>query len=313
VVAVTPPPAPVLTQPAAGLITNTNVLTIAGTAEPGISLQLTRNGQVLAVTKADSNGQFILPNAPLAEGDNSLLAIASDSTGTTPSAVRMVTVETIPPAQPVMNPPVYTPGSGLTLSWYPATEGKASGSYQLFWGPSPFATTNQATGHSLVLASLSYHLQGLANGTYYFGVVGFDTAGNASPISALVSTVYDATPPALAVAYVPVPPLGVAPVTIVLTSSKALAGTPSLTLQPQGAYSPTLLSLTNVALNTWQTAYNVAPTVPTGPVSVHATAQDPAGNLFNGAPTGPQLFFDTTPPAGVLTTIPAGPIPELLT
>src|ERR1019366_7488984 len=94
-----------------------------------------------------------------------------------------------------------------------------------------------------VLGVMSDTLQGLANGTYYFGVVGFDAAGNASPLSALVSAAYNATPPSLSITYGEPSPVGVGPLAMTLSSSKALAATPALTIQPGGASSPVLLSL----------------------------------------------------------------------
>ena len=308
VVLVTPPVAPVITQPVADFGTNNNRLTISGTAEPAIAIQLTDNGQVLASTNADANGNFTFSNAPLAEGVNALLAVASDSIGITPSAARHVTVETIPPAALVLGTPVYSPATGLTLTWHFQATGKPATTFQLFWGPTAFSATNQATGRSLVLSTMSDSVQGLANGTYYFGVIGYDAVGNPSPLSALVSAVYDATPPALGFAYNLPPPVGAGPLGIVLTSSKNLAATPSLTIQPFGAVSPVLLSLTNVALNTWQSSLNVPAGLPLGTAAVLATAQDQAGNVFSGAPSGVPLVINTTPPVGRITTTPPGPI-----
>ena len=308
VVAVTPPLAPIITAPASDILTNTNAVAVAGTAEPGISLQLTRNAQVVGTTFADGQGNFAFNSIGLVEGDNLILALASDSTGTTPSATRHVTVETVPPAQLVMNTPVYTAGSGLSLSWRFPSTGKQATQFQLFWATQPFNTTNQATGHSTVLSAMVYNLQGLADGTYYFGIVGFDSVGNASPLSALVSIPYSATPPALAISYNQVSPVGPGVVGIVLTSSKALAGMPALTVQPFGALSPITLNLTNVALNTYRSAFAVTPATPAGTANVVASAQDLAGNFFNGNPTGPTLIFDTTPPAGRITTSPLPPV-----
>ncbi len=308
VVAVTPPPAPVILQPAAGLVTNTNVVTITGAAEPNIGLQITCNGQVLALTNANASGNFVLTNAPLTEGDNLLLAIASDSTGTTPSSPVHVLVETIPPAQLVLAQPVYAPSTGLSVSWTLPSGGKPSVSFVLFWAASPFTSTNQATGSSSPLTTYYDILKGLPSGTYYFGVVGYDAAGNASPLSALVSVAYDATPPALTVAFGSPSPVGPSALTVTLQSSKALAVLPTLTIQPSGATSPVLLSLTNVALNTWQGVFTITPATPSGPAAVIGSAQDLAGNTFNGAPSGPLLVIDTTPPTAAIFTIPVTPI-----
>ncbi len=308
IIAITPPLAPVITVPAGNYLTNNATLTISGTAEQEMNIQVTDNGQVLGMTTTDTNGNFSVANATLAEGVNTLIAVASDNTGTTPSSARSITVETIPPAALVMNQPVYTPGSGLSLTWQFAASGKQASTFQLFWNTSSFTTTNQAAFHSIVLGTMSDTLQGLANGTYYFGVIGFDAAGNASPLSALVSAVYNATPPALSITYGKPSPVGLGPLAMTLSSSKALAATPSLTIQPSGAPSPVLLNLTNVALNTWQTAFVITTSTPSGAAAVQATAQDQFGNVFNGAPSGAQLMIDTTPPTGTIVTVPAGPV-----
>ena len=308
VIALTPPLAPVITVPATDILTNTDSVTVSGTAEPAMHIQLTRNGQIVGVTNANGGGNFTISNAVLVEGVNSIIAIASDNTGTTPSAVRQVTVETIPPAQLILNAPVYTPGKGLGLKWQFPASGKQAGAYQLFWNAATFTAASQAASQSPILNTMSYTINNLANGTYYFGVVGYDAAGNPSPLSALVSFAYDSTPPSLTISYSEPSPLGAGPLTMVLTSSKALAGTPALTLKPFGATSPILLPLTNVALNTWQTAFNVTPATPSGFVTVLATAQDQFGNVFVGAPLGPPLIFDTTPPSGIIATIPGPPV-----
>jgi uncharacterized repeat protein (TIGR03803 family) len=308
VIALTPPQAPVITIPAADLIIHTNLLSVSGSAEQNMNIQLTANGQIAGTTVADGTGAFTVTNAALVEGVNNVVAVASDNTGTTPSAARHVIVETMPPAALVMNTPLYRAGSGLTLSWrYPPT-GKMAVTFQLFWSRQPFTEANQATGNSIVLTTTSDTVQGLADGLYYFGVVGYDAAGVASPLSALVSTEYDATPPALTISYGHASPVTVGPLTISLTSSEALAATPSLTLQPSGSVSPVLLSLTNIAANTWQTVFAVTSTTPSGPVAVAASAQDLPGNVFNGAPSGPALVIDTVPPAAGITTSPPPPV-----
>ncbi len=132
--------------------------------------------------------------------------------------------------------------------------------------------------------------------------------GNPSPLSSLVSIVYDATPPGISIAYGSPSPVGVGTVGITVASSKALAAAPALTIQPNGAPSPALLALTNVALNTWQSAFAVTASTPSGVAAVFATAQDQAGNVFSGAPSGTLLVIDTTPPSAVIVAAPPGPV-----
>jgi hypothetical protein len=308
IVAVTPPLAPVITTPGGNYVTNNANITVKGTAEENINIQVSANGQVLGSTTTDASGNFSVSNATLVEGINAIVAVASDSTGSTASSARDVTVETIPPVAVIMSQPVYAPGVGLELSWTFASSGKQASTFELFWSTSPFTTTNQATGHSILLAGMSDIVQGLATGTYYFGVVGFDAAGNPSPLSGLVSSLFDATAPVLNIVYGAPSPVGPGALAVTVTSSEALAGTPVVTVQPAGAPSPVALVLTNVALNTWQSVFSVTPSTPSGMVSVLATAQDQVGNVFNGPPNGPQLIIDTTPPAATVVTAPPGPI-----
>jgi hypothetical protein len=219
-----------------------------------------------------------------------------------------VTVETIPPVAVIMNQPVYVPGSGMQVSWQFAPTGKQATTFQVFWGTTSFTTTNQATGHSILLLGTQDTIQGLATGTYYFGVVGFDAAGNPSPLSGLVSALFDATPPMLSISYSSSSPVGVEQLGVTLISSKALAGIPTLTMQPAGAASPVTLLLTNVALDTWQSAFDITAATPSGTAIVQATAQDQLGNVFNGAPSGPPLVIDTTPPTATIVPSPSSPV-----
>ena len=168
IVAVTPPLAPVIASPAGDYVTNNPALTVIGTAEPGMGVQVSAGSLFLGTVTADAQGRFTLPNATLAEGVNTIIAVAADSTGSTASAARHVTVETVPPAAVVLNPPVYTPGVGLNLTWNFAPSGKPPVTFEVFWSLSSFASTNLATAHSVLLGISSYTVQGVAPGTYYF-------------------------------------------------------------------------------------------------------------------------------------------------
>jgi large repetitive protein len=69
-----------------------------------------------------------------------------------------------------------------------------------------------------------------------------------------------------------------------------------------------LLPLTNSAINTFEGLINVNPLMPSGPVSFNVSAVDLAGNPFNGAPSGPALVIDLTPPSAVISTTPGAPV-----
>lgn len=307
VVAPTPPPAPLITSPATDLIINTNNLFVSGSAEPFIQVRLFRSGSLVGTTYAAADGTYNFSGVPLVEGQNQLTAMAIDALGSASSLIRDITLDTTAPAQLVMDAPTYSPGIGLTLSWHYAPTGKRATIFEVLWSTTPITDLSQATGNTILLSSMSTTVQGLATTNYYFYVVGLDALGNSSPLSIPVQYFYDAVPPAITVRFDKASPVGLGPLHIVLAASKPLNGLPSLTVQPYGN-APALLPLTNSVLNTFEADLNVTTLLPSGPVRLNISAVDLAGNPFNGAPAGPQLVIDVTPPAGVISTAPLPPI-----
>jgi hypothetical protein len=307
VISPTPPPVPEITTPAADLIVGTNSISLSGTAEPFIEVRLFRSGSLVGTTYAAADGSFSFADVPLVEGVNQFGATAIDALGSAGSPLRNVTLDTLPPAQLVMDAPTYVPGSGLQLTWHFPTTGKRAGSFQVFWSTSPITNVTQASGNTLVLSSMNTTVQGLATANYYFYVIGYDELNNSSPLSAPVQFAYDAIPPTFTVAFNKTSPVGVGIVHVVLTASKPLNGLPSLTVQPYGS-APALLPLTNTTYNTYEGDLNVTTLLPSGPVRLNVSALDLAGNPFNGAPAGLQLTIDVTPPVGTVTTTPLPPI-----
>ena len=307
VVLPTPPPAPVITQPPADLSTNGTLVTITGTAEPLVPVRLVRSGSVVATTNANAGGSFGFPNVALVEGPNAFTAVATDALGSAPSAVRNVSRDTVPPAALVFDPPAYTPGVGLRLSWHFPAVGKHATWFQAVWSTTTITNVSQALGMSLPRVTLNYTVEGLPTANYYFYVVGYDDNGNISPLSAPLPYRFDASPPSFTVAFDKASPVGVGPVVVTLTASESLAAAPTLTVQPAGS-PPALLPLTNAALNTYQGVLSVTALLPSGAVQLNVAGQDLAGNPFNGAPAGPALVIDVTPPNGVVTTVPGAPI-----
>ena len=307
VVSPTPPPAPLITNPASDAIVSTNTVFVSGTAEPFIQVRLFNSGVLVGTANADAGGNFSFANVPLVEGENLLLAAAMDALGSANTSPRTITLDTTPPAQLIMNPAAYTPGHGLLLTWiYPST-GKQASSFEVFWSTSPISDPAQAIGHTVALSSMSTTVQGLPTGDYYFYVAGYDALGHVSPLSAPVTFHYDAVPPSFNVVFNKPSPVGVGLVHLVLTASEALAAMPAMTVQPYGS-SPSLLTLSNSAVGTYEADINVTALLPSGPVQLKVTAQDLAGNAFNGAPSGSPLIIDVTPPSGAISTAPLTPV-----
>ncbi|MEB5109207.1 Ig-like domain-containing protein [Pseudomonas aeruginosa] len=120
------PPASVTVDavaPATPVVNPSNGSTLSGTAEPGATVTLTDgNGNPIGQVTADGSGNWsFTPGTPLANG-TVVNATATDASGNT-SAGSSVTVDSVAPATPVVNPSNGTtlsgtaePGSSVTLT-----------------------------------------------------------------------------------------------------------------------------------------------------------------------------------------------------
>ncbi|HTI72392.1 MAG TPA: fibronectin type III domain-containing protein [Candidatus Limnocylindria bacterium] len=302
-----PPSAPVIVVPIDHKVVNTPTIVVSGTAEPFLGVRIVRASVVLATGTADAAGNWSFPAVPLADGNNALAAVAFDTLGSASSPVITVSLNTGPPVAVVQDLPFYNPTDGLSLSWHYPTNGTAANRFRVFWNQAPFSSTNGVVGSSPVLTGLTYKLPTIPAGFYYFAVVGYDEAGNASALSNLQPFAYDPFPPAFAIGFDKASPVGVGPVHITLTASKALSAPPSLTLKwPSTA--PVALSVVNTSLNTYEATLNVTPFTASGLIDFTVSAQDLLGNVFQGAPTGVPMVVDVVLPTGRIATSPLSPI-----
>ena len=145
----TPPPTPQITAPAVDLVVNAGPITMSGTAEPLIEVRLFRSGSLAGgheCLRRRARSHF--PNEPLLEGLNSFSAQAIDAIGTASSRARVVTLDTVPPAQLVMDAPTYLPGLGLALTWHFPDHGQRASAPSRFSGapvPLPAPPRRRAT------------------------------------------------------------------------------------------------------------------------------------------------------------------------
>lgn len=100
----TVPPAPPRIQ-VVDEATNSAQLKVRGFAEPGATLKLRLNGQEEEVI-VDNEGQFILDNLTLRDGENKLLAVAVDAGGNESKASDLVTIvyDNEPPELTITSP-----------------------------------------------------------------------------------------------------------------------------------------------------------------------------------------------------------------
>jgi hypothetical protein len=126
-----PVPAPEITSPADGTVTNDNTPTVTGTGEPGATVVVEDNGTPIgdpAVVQPDGTWTVEI-TTPLSDGDHELTATQTDPLGNVSeeSDPVHITVDTVPPAPPtaqqeddvIDNYPTCdaTPGDTITITW----------------------------------------------------------------------------------------------------------------------------------------------------------------------------------------------------
>ncbi|MFE6645630.1 Ig-like domain-containing protein [Nocardioides sp. NPDC057772] len=102
------PDAPVITSPADGSSTQDTTPTISGTAEPGTTVEVTVDGEVVGTAPVDADGNWsLILTDPLAEGPHTAAATATDDSGnvSSPSTPVDFTVDRTAPEPPVITGP----------------------------------------------------------------------------------------------------------------------------------------------------------------------------------------------------------------
>ena len=306
------PPAPAITAPLEGILLAKKTVDVTGAAEPFVEVRLARNGLFMESVTADAEGTFVFESVELVEDENRLVASARDAIGSTSSPVRTVFVDTAPPVALVMNEPLYFPDNkSVQASWRFPDEGQRARTFQVLWDTEPFDNPDDAANASSETEEMELFFTNLPNQRLHFAVVGFDTAGNRSPLSNLVSIDFDDRPPVLAIAYDKISPVGPGPLGITVTSDEPLAGAPSLVLRFAGMAGGVPVDLEQDDIHRFVGAVDINATAASGPVDVRAGAMDLAGNVFQGVPAGPELVVDVTPPVASITTDPTPPVQTL--
>ncbi|HEX9774342.1 MAG TPA: Ig-like domain-containing protein [Actinomycetota bacterium] len=263
-----PPGAPVVLTPAEGEAISSHSILVSGTAEPGVTVEITRDGDVLGTTTADESGAWsttlILP-----DDDYTIVVTARDAGGNEASTVRSFVVDTIPPDLPVFtdpehesflnDPSVFLAGTAEPGSIIELTEAM---------GPVGNAVTSGAGVWSVTIP--------FADGHHTVEAVAVDQAGNRSPRSLGRSFTVDTVAPAPPVITEP------APASTILANQVTVKGTAepntAIALEEAGD------ELTRTASGEdgfWSTKVMLA----NGVHTLEAITIDLAGNVSAGNPT----------------------------
>ncbi len=260
----TAPAAPVITSPTPS--TNADTHTIAGTAENGSTVTLTRNSVALVPT-ATSDGTWSI-DVTLIQDANTFTATATDQAGNISDVSNSVTVtlDTTAPAAPVITSPA-SPETSTNEYTHKIT------------GTAENDSTITLTQNITVLESVTVGSNGiwsidvtLGYGTNIFTATATDQAGNTSKDSTSIMVIFDDTPPAAPVIKSPTPSTSETAHTI---DGTAVVGFPyvdsTVTLTQNGA---PLKSVPIASDGTW----SVSVTLREGENTFTATASDQAGN-----------------------------------
>ena len=198
-VAIVPPGVPIITSfsPDSGAagddITNATVLTLTGAAVASSTVNVYDGSTLLGTAAATSSGTWSFTTATLANGTHTFTAtdtVSGTTSGASPAFA--VTVDTVPPAAPVisgdtLNSNLFAGTAGVTLTGTAAVSSTDPVvSVAVYEG-----TTELGTAPVNASGAWSFTTPTLANGSYSFTAKATDAAGNistsSSPFSATVA------------------------------------------------------------------------------------------------------------------------------
>jgi len=288
-------------------ISNDNTLHVAGTAEAGSVVTVTRTdpsgaSSVLGTVTAAANGTWSLNTPALANGTHQFSAVARDAAGNLgpTSAVGSVTIDTSPPAAPTL---VVRDDGGAAVALSGDNTLHLGGTAEA--GSTVTVTWTNQSGTSSVLGTATAAANGvwsldtpaLADGTHQFSAVARDTAGNVGPASTLASVAVDTVAPAAPTLVVRDD--GGATVALSNDNTLHLAGTAeagsvvTVTWTNQSGATSVLGTATAAANGAWSLD---TPALANGTHQFSAAARDAAGHV-GPASVVSSVTIDTSPPA----------------
>ncbi|WP_053066700.1 Ig-like domain repeat protein [Archangium gephyra] len=285
-----PPPAPVLTAPAA--LVNTSTPTLAGTAEPGSTVTVSLDGTPVGTATTDALGLWsLVVGSPLYEGPYTATAISVDGAGNTSPASepRGFTVDTTAPAVPFLTAPAaFVNATRPTLSGF--AEPGITVTVKVDGTPAGTVTADFSGNWSLI-STLT-----LAEGVHTATATTTDVAGNTSESSTARTFTVDTVAP-------PVPTLTAPAALVTTTTTPVFSGTAEANSTVAVRVDGSLVgTVTAEASGNW--SLTPASSLTQGAHTATATATDTAGNT--SLPSASRGFtVDTLAPAPPVFSAPA--------
>jgi hypothetical protein len=189
----TAPSTPAITSPSNGAFLNTTTVAISGTAEANSYLKLYDGATLVPGTPfVDPSGNWTHSITALTQGSHTITATVTDAAGNaSPAATVSITIDSIPPAAPVITSPANNSilrAGNLTLSGT-AEPGSTVKLYRSGYAPHFGSPTADGSGNWT-------HTTGAwVQGPFSYSATATDAAGNTGPASTAVAITLDNVAP----------------------------------------------------------------------------------------------------------------------
>ncbi len=291
------PPAPVVSAPAAGAVTNDTTPTYSGTAEAGATVTVVVDGVTACTATATGGTWSCTATAPLTEGAHSVLARATDAAGNTSvdSSATSFTVDVTAPTVPAISVP--TAGAALSDATPDISgTGEAGSTVSVFvdGGTTPVCTAVVTAGGTWSCTPST----AITDGAHTLTATASDPAGNTSGTSASVAVTVDTSAPSAPVISTPVDNAQLSDSTPAVSGTGEAGATVSVFVDGS---STAACTATVASDNSW--SCNVGAALSDGAHTLTASQVDAANNT---SPTSASvaITIDTAAPSSVVITSP---------
>lgn len=313
-----PPPAPVITSPASGIVVANTLISVSGTAESNTSLvPVVNNVARTNPTLIGASGSFTR-SVTLQSGVNSIAARTSNRAGDS-ALSNVVNVEidnTLPDAPPGFKAESRL-GGRVRLSWLAPSSSNTS-HYRVYRSETPFADSADATLLLNNFQNVLYDDVPPTDGTYYYAIVTVNAAGSVSLLSPVLQAVSDRSgPKATSIVLTHENAnlqsgtrLGVGTVDLILTVNEPLGALPFLSVNPGGS-SSTVVPLIKIDGTSYRGSFGISDTTADGTATITYSGRDIYGNAGSVVQAGGTWYFDTAGPVVTLLDVLSPEIPIL--
>jgi hypothetical protein len=282
----TAPTAPVIETPAEGTRNNTGSFTLAGSAEPGSTVEVFEGATSRGTTTASGVGSWAKALISVPDGSHTYTARATDAAGNVSAAsnARTIIVDTTAPNTTIGAGPIGATASTSAIFSFSADDPAAT-----------FECSLDGAAFSSCTSPKTY--TGLAEGAHSFQVRATDQAGNTDPTPAVRNWTVDVTPPPAPV--ITSPPDG----STNTTGNITVAGTAEAGAVVEVFDGATSKGTTTASgTGAWSKSLTG---VPDGTHMYTATATDSAGNT-SAVSNSRTVIVDTAAPDTTIDSGPAG-------